>query len=362
MEALWNREQLHTFILAMSSENRHIPWFSRIVLSVLVGLIVFAIIWVSSQFRNPPGMSWLMILLLVMAYVTFEVTSKLQHYLSDKLLLKNERMAVLASMLLAIAAGTLAYSLMFYGFKWIDHWVAHSEPPYTQHMVMAALIGLIMSVIFAFIQLGFNWKSRFYNSQLENERFKREIAQANLALLKNQLDPHFMFNNFNTLYYLIEEDTDLARKFLKNVSTIYRYILQNNDRALIPAREEYAMARQYLEVIQQRYADLLTLEDQIAPGALDQKDVPPLVLQQLIENAIKHNRVDEASPLCLTFSEADGYLTVSNNRNPKRQVASGKTGLKNIARRYEYLTPRKVSIHEDQAEFSVSVPLIAADA
>ena len=342
-----------------STLPHYVSWPTRVLLSVAVGIIVYAIIWLSSQFDNPPGWSWLALIILLMTYFTFEVVSRVQRWLSTRDLVGHESLNMVLSMLAAILAGVLTYTILFYGFKWLDHWVEGSEPPYLQHMLMAALVALIISVVFAFIQLGFNWRSDFFKSQLENERFKGEIAQANLAILKNQLDPHFMFNNFNTLYYLIDEDSALAKKFLKNVSTIYRYILQNNDRALIPAREEYEMACQYLEVIQQRYTALLTLEDEVSHAALDEADVPPLVLQQLIENAIKHNRIDEESPLKLTFRSDNGFLTVTNNRNPKRPEHTAKTGLDNIRKRYEYLTDRKVVVDQQPKVFSVSIPLIA---
>jgi len=321
--------------------------------------IVYSIIWVSSQFLEPPGIGWLALLLLFITYLTFEVVSRVQRKLSGSGFSTSETLNMIISMLGAIMAGVINYATLFYGFKWLDHWSYGSEPPYLQHMVMAALVGLMMSVVFAFIQLGFNWRSQFLKSQLDNERFKGEIAQANLAILKNQLDPHFMFNNFNTLYYLIDEDSGLAKQFLKNVSTIYRYILQNNDKALIPAKEEYDMAKQYLAVIQQRYMALLSLDDAVSETALDKKDVPPLVLQQLIENAIKHNRIDEESPLKISFAVDNGFLTVTNNRNPKRPEHTAKTGLANIKKRYEYLTDRAVVVSESQELFTVSVPLIA---
>lgn len=338
---------------------RYIKLPTRVLLSSFVGMIVFTIIWLSSQFLEPPGLGWFIFLLLFMTYLTFEVVSRVQHKASTLELSPNETVNMVFSMFLGISAGVVCYTILFYGFKWLDFWLNYSEPPYIQHMLMAALVGLIMSVVFAFIQLGFNWRSDFFKSQLENERFKGEIAQANLSILKNQLDPHFMFNNFNTLYYLIDEDSGLAKKFLKNVSTIYRYILQNNDKALIPAREEYDMAKQYLAVIQQRYTALLNLEDAVTREALDDRDVPPLVLQQLIENAIKHNRIDEESPLKLTFTAENGFLTVANNRNPKRPEHTAKTGLINIRKRYEYLTDREVVVSQSPELFSVSVPLIA---
>lgn len=344
----------------MKTNSPRLPIGLQIILSVTMALIMYGVIWVSSQFKYPPGVGWTMILMLLITYLTFELVVIVQNRLMQKKLvahLNGQRaLAVLGSVL----AGTAAYTAQFYVFKWMDHWVDGSEPPYLQHMVMAALIGLVFSVIFAFIQLGISWKEQYFESQLENERFKGEIAKANLSILKNQLDPHFMFNNFNTLYYLIDEDSDLARKFLKNVSTIYRYILQNNDKALIPAHEEYEMARQYLAVIQQRYEGCFTLIDETSDSAFKHRDVPPLVLQQLIENAIKHNRIDEGSPLRLSLSTHDDYLTVKNNLNPKRSEPTGKTGLKNIEKRYHYLTGQKVKIRKEAGEFSVSVPLIAA--
>ncbi len=343
----------------MKETTPRLPTGLQLVLTLVMATIMYGVIWVSSQFRYPPGLGWSVILLLLITYVTFESVVRSQNKLMQRRLAKGPGLQRVLAVLGSVVVGMVVYMVLFYGFKWIDHWVDGSEPPYPQHMVMAALVGLVYAVIFAFIQLGINWRQQYFESQLENERFKSEIAQANLSILKNQLDPHFMFNSFNTLYYLIDEDSELARKFLKNVSTIYRYILQNNDKALIPAREEYEMARQYLAVIQQRYEGCFTLVDETDTGAFEQRDVPPLVLQQLIENAIKHNRIDEDSPLCLSLTTHDGYLTVKNNRNPKREEATGKTGLKNIEKRYHYLTGQEVKIYKGAGEFSVSVPLIA---
>lgn len=330
----------------------------RILLSVLIALMVGAIIWVSSQFKSPPGIDLLTFLWLFIAFITFEIVAKTQNKIVRLAPLKNSKFNSAASVSISIMTGMVGYSCLFYLFKWVDFFVNRNEVPTVSHMTMAALIGLIISTVFGFIQLGVNWKHQYFAAQLENEQFKNEIAQANLSILKNQLDPHFMFNNFNTLYYLIDEDSELAQKFLKNVSTIYRYILQNNDKTLISIREELAMANQYLAVIQQRYAGLLQSDIQFQPEALENKAVPPLVLQQLIENAIKHNRIDEESPLHISFSLNEGYLVVKNGINLKKVESTSKTGLINIAKRYEYLTDRQMIIDESSNEFSVSIPLI----
>ncbi len=341
----------------MNTSPPKLSWILRLGLSVLIGILVFGIIWISSKFRYPPGISFIALLWLLLIYLTLEVVVYTQKRLTKEFS-NSKRNKDLNVTLISIAAGTITYFIGFYIFKWIDHLLHGSEPPFLQHMLLALLIGLVLSLIFGFVQLGMNWRGQYYKSQLENELFKNEIAQSNLSILKNQLDPHFMFNNFNTLYYLIDEDSKLAQKFLKNISTVYRYILQNNDSELVLAKEEFEMAKQYLEVIQQRYVGLLNLEDNIAPDTFENKQVPPLVLQQLIENAVKHNRIDKDLPLSISFSTDNEYLTIKNNKNLKKVAETSKTGLINIAKRYKYLTDKEVIILDKPEEFSVSIPLI----
>ncbi|NAS31098.1 hypothetical protein GTQ40_08965 [Flavobacteriaceae bacterium R38] len=336
-----------------------IVWYWRFLLAMIISLTLLGMIWIFSKFREPPQIHFFFTLLLVlMAYATLEVVRFTQLKMNTVKAFYNKALRYTFSFLGSILIGTITYTILFYFFKWLDFYANKSEPPMLGHMISAMLVGIIMATIFALIQFAVNWKNQYYITHFQNEQFKKEIAQANLSILKNQLDPHFMFNNFNTLYYLIDEDSELAQAFLKNVATVYRYILQNNERALIPVDEEYQMAKQYLEVIQQRYSNYLTVNDAIRPHNLKDKSVPPLVLQQLIENAIKHNRIDEAFPLNIDFSADENRLTVRNNSNPKRPGETAKTGLKNIEKRYHFLTDQKVVIIENKEEFSVSIPLI----
>ncbi len=162
-----------------------------------------------------------------------------------------------------ITLGAVFYSLLFFIFKWIDYWWLNSEPPAHAHMKMAFLVGLVLSTIFTLVQLTWRLNQAYYQKLIDNERFKNEIIEANLAVLTHQLDPHFLFNNFNTLYYLIDEDQTLAKRFLKNLSSIYRHLLQHKDENQIPALEEYRIAQQYWSILQERYADALKVDNAI---------------------------------------------------------------------------------------------------
>lgn len=330
----------------------------RLSITVCITVLLFIIIWIASNFKEPPKVGWFSSLLILISYAVFETVHWFQIKVIKGQYFNSTYLKNTVLLFGSILAGTLCFLVLFYGFKWLDYWYNHSEPPMLPHMVLAGIMGLVMSIIFAIILMGINWKSKSYIYQLEHEQFKKDIAKANLATLKNQLDPHFMFNNFNTLYYLIDEDSGLAKQFLEKISTIYRYLLQNDGKSLVPLSQEYDMACQYLAIMKHRYADHLHLDDKIQRAQILGKQVPPLVLQQLIENAFKHNRIDAQAPLKLSFSSSENYLYVINNVNKKRPSYTAKTGLKNIQQRYHYLTDRKVIIQSTSTSFQVAIPLI----
>ncbi len=335
----------------------HPVW--RFLVALTISIIVAVTTWIFSKFQHPPKLYFFAsIAFILMTYGCLEVVrfSQIRFYkllnLPSKVL--NNSIVFLGS----IALGTLSYTVLFYPFKWFDYWVYNSEPPKWQHFLAAALIGLIISIIFALMQFGMTWLGRYYEAYIENERFKKEMVKANLSILKQQLDPHFMFNNFNTLYYLIDEDKVLAKQFLKNISTIYRYILQNNDASLVSAMDEYQITKQYLYVLRQRFSKSLLIKDIIDLDDIKDKKLPPLVLQQLVENAVKHNKIDETTILQISLSSNGDSLTVRNNVNKKAFEPSSKSGLNNIQKRYKHLNGEGINITNNPEEFSVSIPLI----
>lgn len=335
-----------------------IRFLSRLLISAIIAVILVAIIWATSQFREPPDMHPLGLLILVIVHLTFEMIFWFwKRYLGSDVF-PHSRLSLFGISLGSILLGTISFAFLFYIFKWIDYWALNSEPPGSPHFRISVLSGLILSIVFTVVQLALYYNRAYYRKALENERNQNKLTQANLAILTHQLDPHFLFNNFNTLYYLIDENQDLAKRFLKNMSNIYRHILQSKDQRSILAMEEYGIARQYLAMLQQRYEEALVIDDQINADHLKDRFLPPLVMQQLLENIVKHNQVDTGQPLGIQLSSTTKALTIQNKIIPKPSAPSTGIGLPNIVARYEHLGNNSVQIEQGKQSFSVTIPLL----
>ncbi|GAB2526693.1 sensor histidine kinase [Rufibacter soli] len=195
-------------------------------------------------------------------------------------------------------------------------------------------------------------------SAVSTERLKKEHALSRYEALKNQVNPHFLFNSLNALASLVHEEPDLAVTFIKQLSSVYRYVLDSQYKEVVPLEEELKFARQYVFLQQIRHGEGLqvTLPAQV-PSSFQ---VPPLALQTVLENAVKHNRAWAKEPLHITVALAADYLVVENNLQPKSQhePPSG-LGLPNIQARYEMLTDRKMDIIKTDAAFTVRLPLLS---
>ncbi|MGE8381273.1 MAG: sensor histidine kinase, partial [Sphingobacterium sp.] len=182
---------------------------------------------------------------------------------------------------------------------------------------------------------------------------------AQFESLKNQLDPHFLFNSLNVLNGLIEEDPKKASLFTTDLSRIYRYVLEHTDKSLVSLQEELTFSKAYLNLLSLRFEagiqiDLHIHEDEISGFIL------PLSLQLLIENVVKHNVISLKSPLILKIYRKNDYLYVENNLQKKKGLNSNAgIGLKNIQERYALLSDRPVYIQESADLFSVGLPIIA---
>ena len=197
------------------------------------------------------------------------------------------------------------------------------------------------------------WKTNFKKA----EALAKENIRSQLEALKSQLDPHFLFNSLNTLAALIDERNEPAQKYLEQLSDVYRYVLVSKQKETVPLHEELAFVESYIYLNKTRYRDNLIVENQLPETAMQQL-VPPLSLQILVENAIKHNVVSKDKPLTLRLSmDAQGYITVENNIQKKNILEkSTKTGLQNMINRYALLTTEKVEVLQTADVFSVKIP------
>lgn len=201
---------------------------------------------------------------------------------------------------------------------------------------------------------------RWRQSLAEVERYKKENLQVRLETLRAQINPHFLFNSLNTLSSLIHEDPDRASIFLRRISQVYRHVLEIRDKETVQLGEEWQLLEAYRDLIQTRFEDRVIFQTDVPEEALA-KHLPPLCLQLLIENALKHNEVSLKRPLTITlkYSTKDDSLIVQNNYQPKQTLEeSTRVGLKNIQSRYAALTNREVKIEQSDSFFTVELPLL----
>ena len=192
---------------------------------------------------------------------------------------------------------------------------------------------------------------------LENERLQAEYMKSRFIALKNQIDPHFLFNSLNTLSSLIKTDADKAGEYVQQLAQVFRYTLQNKE--VISLEEELKFTLAYCHLMQIRYGDNLQFIQKI-----DEKyysySIVPLSLQTLVENAIKHNVVSNKQPLTIVFSTSgNATITVSNPIQPKKDPESGESiGLSNLTERYRLLWNKEISIRNTKGMFAVEIPLV----
>lgn len=200
------------------------------------------------------------------------------------------------------------------------------------------------------------------NQQAETEKktilLEREKLLSRYQNLVNQLNPHFLFNSLAVLDSLIYKDHKLASKYLRQLTKVYRYLIENDDHETVSLEQELRFAKDFVSLLHMRYSDGLHIEINL-PETLYEKKVVPVTFQNLIENAIKHNITAIESPLLITIHEENNYLIFKNNLQKRGTVTtSNKKGLKDFKALYSYLTSCPITIEETETHFTVYVPLV----
>lgn len=257
--------------------------------------------------------------------------------------------------LLVIVLINYCFLVLYRGYGVDVLWSARAWPRYVFPLGVALLISLVMHSRSFLL----SWREEL----LRNERLQREMAQAEAETLRQQLDPHFLFNALNALTSLVEEEPKVAVRFIRQLSLVYRYVLDAQGREVVSLQDELTFAESYLFLQRIRYGEALAVT-MPAPAAVPADAVvPPLSLQLLIENALKHNVATAAQPLQLRIEldDAGRRLRVVNTLRPRR-VAPGEStgiGLPNLRGRYRHLTAEPVQVERDDAEFRVTLPVLA---
>ncbi len=231
-------------------------------------------------------------------------------------------------------------------------------PYYKTIWFRSLLILLVGTFLFVFYRYRLLQKEKLMMLESKAQLLEKEKVMVMYESLKQQLNPHFLFNSLTSLSGLIETDQEMAGEFLEQMSGIYRYILKHGDSETVTIKDEIEFAQLYIRLQQTRFSKGLQVNIKIPPEYYYCK-IAPVTIQNLIENAIKHNIIDEESPLLIEIFVQDDYIIVRNNLQKKNKVeTSNKKGLEQFINLYAYLSDKPVVIEESNEQFIIKIPVI----
>jgi len=259
----------------------------------------------------------------------------------------------LGSVLLTVLSFGLARILVvvgIYGKDFMDFVRNENLAQYIFALVVAILVSAILHAFYFYKAL--------QDTKVKEQKIIAGTASAKFDALKNQLDPHFLFNSLNVLTSLIEEDPSQAQKFTTSLSKVYRYVLEQKNKDLVSVDEELQFAKTYVKLLKMRFEDSIVLDIPEKSSNPDAKIVP-LSLQLLLENAVKHNIITASKPLYIRICEDGDVLMITNNLQEKQVVKkSSGVGLQNIQQRYGLLSSRVMEIDKRAGAFTVKLPML----
>jgi len=269
----------------------------------------------------------------------------------------NTARRIFSEVLLWMVYSTLVQVLLeLILFYWLDLHPEGAPPVDWWSCVLTSLLTLIpMALIYEATYFFSEWKKNLQRS----EALARRQVEAQLDALKKQLDPHFLFNSLNTLAFLIDLENEPAQEYLARLSDVYRYVLDTRHRTTVSLADELAFLDDYLYLNQVRYRQGLEVVKDLSPES-QQRQIPALSLQLLVENAIKHNEISQERPLSIHIASEEEAITVSNNKQPKSALAkSTQVGLKNLEEQYRLLILPPLEVVDEPGRFTVRLPFVA---
>jgi hypothetical protein len=309
-------------------------------------------------FSLPIPIGLFLVTYLLFFNLNIEGNLSFDHYLDKKFpwfYFPKKRLAVQSVFILGFSVLTIG--TLFTVFYFVND--RSLEYPSFPFFVFIGSIILVIGIIGTSQSINFiqQWKTTF----LKAEKIKQEKLKSDYKVLQNQVNPHFLFNSFNVLISEIKHDPETAEIIARKLSKVYRYVLQSKNFDLISLSKELEFIRSFIYLNQVRVGEALRVSINTGKESLN-RYLPPITLQVLVENAIKHNVMNEENPLYISISTPDiQTLTVKNNLNPKQSFESTNTGLSIIKTRYKLLNEDGVTIEKSGTEFIVKVPLLEID-
>lgn len=322
--------------------------------------LLLAGVYVTALFDEPPGWSWTMVAVVVLqAYIIGEGVRAISRWLQRRLPWRERIGRRLLVQLLACLLFASIYLLLVYvPIKLAEIARGSNDTLEWPHLAFTVLLALAFGITLGLLQLVFDLLREWQQSALDAERLRRATLRAELDALKAQIDPHFLFNSLNTLYGLIDLSPQRARALVLELSDVYRHVLQHGNADLVPLAQELDFVRAYGRILAARHGAALVVDiDDL--GDVDGLAVPPMCLQLLIENAVRHNRVDVDEPLLVRIERHGDRLHIVNPLRARRGHHAGTgIGLANLASRYALLGAAPIAIESDAGQFRVTLPLL----
>ena len=226
------------------------------------------------------------------------------------------------------------------------------NPEFTLSLLM------IYMMVFSF-DIYYHSNIKRKEDQIQLEKLKQENTLAQYLVLKSQIEPHFLFNSLSVLSSIIHTDINLAEEFILRLSKTLRYVIEKNELALVPLKEEIRFVEDYFFLIKNRFDEGIIFENTIDKSIILNSYIPPASLQLLIENAIKHNKFTSEDRLRIQLYSDGELLIVKNNINLRDDIAdSTNRGLQNLTQRFSYFSDNSVTIEDEATDFTVCLPIL----
>lgn len=333
--------------------------FQAILLTLLAGLILVLWFYLEQALEEggyPPyfvAVFWVLVLVFCLWLGNLLIYRLIRHWYSWESAF-NLRFFLQLSL-------TFLYSLLCINVTYLVFKNYYTElPPSQNQFILLNIYGLLFLMPVLSIQFGFLFLRKWKKAIVEQEKLKQEQVRSELITLRSHLSPHFLFNNLNILSSLIQIENHAAQEYLDRFAEVYRYVLKNRDVELITLKEELIFLESYIFLLHQRFSNGLKIDIQVA-ARYHNYHIPPLALQMILENALKHNKLSEKQPLEVKVSSTDApALIIHNNLQIRQLPEQEKTGLglENIRRRYWLIARKDIDVAQTKTDFSVTLPLV----
>jgi len=327
---------------------------------ILLGSSLYCIIYISGHFE-PEIFTWKAPLAfsIIIAILFFLV----RKFLNARFQKQREQILNWKNFLLAFLIVEIAFLVIYLILKTVIIQVSSQTGSIGKwHLLLVVALGTIFGLIIVGTQLMILFFKGWSESKLKMEQLEKETTKARLASLKLQLNPHFLFNNFHTLNGLIHEDQEEASNFLMELANLYRSILSYSADEIISLQQELDLVQHFNFLMNKRFVSNYECVIQVSEQCKQNYFLPPLSIQLLLENAVKHNRIDDEHPLKCIITEKGSFLEVVNKISPKAQTqkTSG-IGIKNLKMRYQLLSDLPITVFRNTKIFSVKIPLLKVE-